>query len=107
MKKLFVPERINLQREYVKHMGGREMRRFALAALPGILAAALAWQKLSLPTARLTALLLALVYIAVCYALFARIDGAGSMYDYLCRIARFLRAQKKYFYLREEGRHEK
>ncbi len=102
MKKLFVPERIDLRREYLKGMGMKELRQFLLAALPGTVVTALLWQSLTQPSARLAALLVGMGYLVGCYVFFMRIENSSSMWSFVCRIVRFRRSQKQYFYRAEK-----
>lgn len=105
MKKLTMPEHISLRREILQGMGGKELRQFAISALPGLLLALVAWQALTKPGARLLALALGFAWAAACYAMTKRIDGDISMYAYVKRIVRFHRQQKDYYY--KEYKNEK
>lgn len=105
MRKLTMPEHISLRREFLQGMGGKELRQFAISALPGLLLALVAWLTLSEPGPRLIALGLGFAWVAACYAMTRRIDGDISMYAYIKRILRFYRQQKDYYY--KEYRNEK
>lgn len=102
MKKLSIPERITLRKEYLPGIGKTELRQIASAVIPGVIAAVAAWNMVSTSAQQLISLLVLFLYIALCYALFVRVDNSQSMYTYLRRIRRFRRAQQKFYYRKEK-----
>ena len=98
MKKLFIPEKIVLEKQTVPGMGKRELRQFCLSALPGLALAFVLFFALEAPGPRLIALLLGFFYAGACFSIFVKIDGTLSIYIYLVRVWTFQRAQKNYYY---------
>lgn len=102
MKKLCIPERITLEKQYVPGLGKRELRRLTVTALPGLCLSVCLFLCLPSPGARLGALLAGFLFCGACYGLFVRVDGTLSIYTYLTRILAFHRAQKRYYYKHEK-----
>lgn len=98
MKKLCIPERITLEKQYFPGIGKRELRQLMVAALPGLLLSFVLFFALEAPGARLGVLLAGFLYCGACYGLFVRMEGSLSIYTYLKRIWTFQRAQKRYYY---------
>lgn len=98
MKKLFIPEKIILEKQAIPGMGKRELRQFCLSALPGLALSFILFFALEAPGPRLIALLLGFFYAGGCFSLFVRIDGSLSIYIYLVRVWKFSRSQKQYYY---------
>lgn len=98
MKKLFIPEKIVLEKQTIPGMGKRELRQFCLTALPGLLLAFLLFYFLEAPGPKLIALSLGFFYACGCFGVFVKMDGTLSIYAYLVRVWTFQRAQKRYYY---------
>lgn len=98
MKKLSIPERITLVREFLPGFGWRECRQWLAAAAPclAVTVAVCALPGAS-PGRALGAVLVFLALLAVFYSLFARIDGYQSVYTFLQRRVRFGRKQQKFY----------
>ena len=98
MKKLSIPEHISLGKEYIPGIGGKELRQFLIAAVPGLAAIVIAWLILTDPGAKLLSMLLGIVYMTCCYVAFLKVDGTQSMYTFVARVIRFYRKQRNYYY---------
>ena len=102
MKKLYVPERIRLERQYFPGVGKRELRQMIAAGVPGVAATVVCWISLATPGAQLIVLLLGLGYLSLVYGLFARMEDTDSIFTFLERRIAFLKGQKHYFYQQEQ-----
>lgn len=102
MKKLSVPERITLDKQYLPGIGKVELKQLLIAGLPGLLITGILWFCLSDPGSKLICLICGMIYITICYAAVVKVDGSQSMYTFLLRIYRFRRGQKRYFYKNEK-----
>lgn len=101
MKKLAIPERIVLEKQYVPGIGKRELRQLTVTALPGLLLAFVLFFCLEPPGLRLVVLLAGFLFSGLCYSLFVKVDGSSSIYTFLVRVWRFHRSQEKYYYKHE------
>ena len=102
MRKLSVPENISLKKEFLRGLGVKELLYLILAVLPVTVGVVIFWCVDSDPGPRLLALVGLLMYILICYAVFSTPDGSQSIYTYITRWIRFMRAQKFYRYREEK-----
>ena len=102
MRKLSVPENISLKKEVLRGLGKKELIYLILAILPVIVGVIIFWCTNSNPGPRLLALVGLLIYVLICYAIFSTPDGSQSIYTYITRWIRFMRAQKFYRYRQEK-----
>ena len=104
MKKLSIPERITLVKEFLPGFGWKELRQWLLAAAPCLVGTvAVCAGAGDAPGRALGAIFIFVVLMAVFYSFFARIDGYQSIYTFLRRRLRFSRRQQKFYYTRKEA----
>lgn len=102
MEKLYIPERLPLQNEFITGIGGRELRQLLIAAAPGlVLLLIIAFVEVSAGT-QLLVFLGVMLYWAACYALIRRDENNASVAAYIGRWYRFHKSQKKYYYKQEK-----
>lgn len=100
MRKLSIPERITLTREFLPGFGGKELRQWLAAAVPCFIATvAVCAGAGDAPGRALGAILIFILLMAVFYSFFMRIDGYQSIYTFLTRRIRFARKQQKFYYV--------
>ena len=98
MKKLLMPEKISLDKYFLPGITKKELRPLLLAAVPGVIVTVILWFALSQPLAKIVALLGGIGYAALCYMVFARLEGSQSIYTFITRIIRYNKSQHHYFY---------
>lgn len=98
MKKLSVPENINLEWELIPGIGIKELKRLVLFASPGVLAIIIVNLVIQDPWPRLLALIFGIVYIVCCYVFVVNNDDIGSMYDFFARKIHYHKTQQKFYY---------
>lgn len=96
MKKLSIPENINLKKEVIKGVGYTELKQILLSVLPALIAVIILWCVNAEPAPRLLALVILLGYITCAFAIFANPEGNQSVYIFLMRWIGFMREQKFY-----------
>ena len=99
MKKLSIPEKIVLEKQYFPGIGKHELRQLMVTALPGLLLSFVLFFTLEAPGARLGVLLAGFLFCGACYSLFVKVEGGFSIYTFLKRVWQFHRSQKSYYYM--------
>lgn len=102
MQKLPVPENISLQKEVIKNLSWKDMRRCIVAALPVLLGVVIYWSATEDPLGRLVAMGIAVLYLFGLYGFFGRPDGNQSIYSFITRWLSFMKSQKFYRYCQPE-----
>lgn len=98
MRKLTMPENIMLEKIYLPGITKRELFPLLIAVIPGAVIAIALWIVLQKPLYQLFVLVGTIIYVALCYMIFARIDGSQSIYTFITRIIRYNKSQHYYFY---------
>lgn len=102
MKKLSVPENINLEWELLPGIGVLELKRLCLFAAPGIIVMVSVILLMGQPWPRLISMICGGVYLVCCYAFVVKTEGIGSMYDFFARKLHFRKTQQKFYYKQGE-----
>lgn len=102
MKKLIFPEKINLEKQVLSGLSKKDFQKMLRYLLPGLAILLFFWATTKDPARQILFVFLALGYAGACDAVFIKIDGSISIYEYLSRIHKFYRSQKKYLYKQQE-----
>lgn len=98
MRKLSMPAKISLEKAYFPGITKRELFPLLISTLPGIIVVIVLWAALTDPLWKIFSLVGGILYIALCYMVFARLEGSQSIYQFLSRIVRYNRSQHQYYY---------
>lgn len=98
MKKLSIPERISLEKYWLPGITKKELVPLLCAVTPGVVVTIILWCVLETPLMQIVALGGGIGYAGLCYAIFAKIDGVQSIYNYISRIIRFYSSQRRFYY---------
>lgn len=103
MEKLSIPERISLEKEVAPNLRSKDLPKLFGMVIPGIVITVIVWICASdAPLTQLIALIIGFLYMGLCYALVAKIDGSLSVIEHLGRTLRFYRNQQIYYFKHEK-----
>lgn len=98
MKDLMIPENLSLEKEVVSGIQQRDIKKLIAIAVPGSTIGIIVWLSASDPMVQFIAMLATLGYLALCYAVVARIEGTPSILNYIELLIRFQREQQRFYY---------
>lgn len=103
MKELTIPENISLEKELITGIRKQDVPKLLLLAAPGVIIGITVWIcNQERPMTQLIAMLAAIGWLALSYAITARVEGSPSILSFIELLIRYHRQQQRYLYKQGE-----
>ena len=102
MKDLSIPEKISLEKDIIKGIPKKDVKKLIALALPGVVIGITVWLTASEPVVQFFSMLATMGYLFLCYVITARIEGTPSILNYIELLIRYRREQQQFYYKQGE-----
>lgn len=98
MKDLSIPEKISLEKDIIKGIQKKDVKKLIALALPGTVIGITVWLSTGDPVVQFFAMIATMGYLFLCYVVTARVEGNPSILNYIELLILFHREQQHFYY---------